>query len=249
MGWDADRDTALVPGRIYTSLSPEEEFAPTDLPMTTDQRFRFEWSVDMAPGETRYWSNTMWRPYSVVTELFPRLADSTRLTPEVFGDSIGGRPLVAYYDPDAATDDARATVLITSGLHPVEADTVDGVTAGRDALSDRAPDDLDLPRLIAGGLDVVGVCVAGADDVTAAVTQGQSKDRTVGTLPEANRVTDCKRRMSSSGFNPFTGRLLQPHAFERGRRVSIVLAAHGIGQKPVGWCKRRPGRQFGRRRG
>jgi hypothetical protein len=119
-----ERDTALVPGRIYSSLNPEEEFGVTDIPMATDQRFRFEWSVNMAPGETRYWSNTMWRPYLLLKELYPPLAAKAGLESRAYGSSIEGRELVAYANPDLSSHPERPTILITSGFHPVEGDTV-----------------------------------------------------------------------------------------------------------------------------
>ena len=111
-------------GRIYASDRPDQEFVLATEAALTDHQGSIEWTVEMGPGETRYWSNTMWRPLSVVTNLFGRLADEAGLTAEVLGESIQGRPIVAYYDLIAARDQTRPTVLITSGLHPVEADTI-----------------------------------------------------------------------------------------------------------------------------
>ena len=118
------RDLTLGPGRIYSSPSLDDEFVASESPALTDRYSRFEWSVELAPGETRYWSNTLWRPYPLVSTAFPRLAENAGLTAYVYGESIEGRELVAYHSPDLAEDTTRANILITSGFHPVEGDTL-----------------------------------------------------------------------------------------------------------------------------
>ena len=122
--WERASATNLTTGRLYRSNSHTAEFAPARTQSRPDGHTRFEWSVELAPGEESYWSNSLWRPYELVKDLFAELAPRAGLSAHVYGKSIEGRELVAYYRSDGPEEADRPCVLVTSGFHPVEGDTL-----------------------------------------------------------------------------------------------------------------------------
>ena len=117
-------DILPVPRRLYQSSSPEKEFVVDDVALAQARGARFSWNVELEPGEAQYWSNTMWRPLALVERVFPQLARRAALEGDVYGESVEGRELVAYYQRDLPQNAMRPVLLVTSGLHPAEGDTV-----------------------------------------------------------------------------------------------------------------------------
>ena len=122
--WEKPGEKTAIPGRLYRSHSPDEEFRESPVPIRADGRKRFEWTVTVGPGESVYWSNTLWRPFALLNSLFPEMAKRAGLTAYQYGRSIEGRELVAYWKPDAPRGPVRPVVLVTCGFHPVEGDTL-----------------------------------------------------------------------------------------------------------------------------
>lgn len=102
------------------------DFYPlNDVRALTDTFKKYFISLVLKPGETRYLSNTYFRSLNLVTSLFKGLSQaSPAVKTIVYGKSVEGRDLAAYVygDPESGSD-ARPTIVVTSGFHPMEADT------------------------------------------------------------------------------------------------------------------------------
>ena len=117
---DVNRDH---PALIYSSPSLEQEFTKAGFPAFFDGLFRYKLLPTLAPGETLYLANTYFQPPK---ELFARLDGLARAggaERRVFGKTVKGRDLTAYLYRELAPEHAPL-VLITSGFHPAEPDTL-----------------------------------------------------------------------------------------------------------------------------
>ena len=111
------------PALIYSSPSLEKEFSRANFPCFFDGMFRYKLLPTLAPGETLYLANTYFQP---PRELFARLEGLARAGGAerlVFGKSLENRDLTAYLYLDRAPENAPL-VLVTSGFHPAEPDTL-----------------------------------------------------------------------------------------------------------------------------
>lgn len=110
-------------GMIYCSRSLEQEFELADFPCLHDSYIRYCLKPVLAPGETLYLANTYFRPPQTIIEGFEDLARAGGAKARVYGKSLEGRDLKAYHYEDQAPENAPL-VLISSGFHPPEPDTL-----------------------------------------------------------------------------------------------------------------------------
>src|SRR5688500_17705857 len=113
------------PALLFAADSPTEGFSRTDVWSRADARKAYAIRVRLRSGQTRYFANYLFRPYRWLALLFDRLAHAGRAERGVIGRSVESRELVSYsYTRPAPADGIRPAMLITSGVHPPEPDTL-----------------------------------------------------------------------------------------------------------------------------
>lgn len=145
------------PALIYGAGSPSADFGPADCEARSDGRRAYHLRVPIGPGRTVYLANYYFRQYERLQGLFDTLAVRAGAARRVIGATLEGRELVCYrFAPTAVGARPVPAVLITSGLHPPESDTV-----GSEALMEflGSPDAGRLRR----GFDIYVVPVANPD--------------------------------------------------------------------------------------
>ncbi len=122
----AGREASLQePALIYRGESPEGDFAPAGGEARSDGRRAYSLRVPIEPGRTVYLANYYFRPYERLRGLFDALADRAGARRRPIGATVEGRDLVCHrFAPTAAGGRPLPAVLITSGFHPPESDTV-----------------------------------------------------------------------------------------------------------------------------
>lgn len=110
------------PALIYESASLEAEFHLARFPARYDGYTRYCLEPTLEPGQTLFVANTCFRPPARLVAGLEEAAAANGWRREVFGRSLQGRELVAYHLGAAAPE--RPVVLITSGFHPPEPDTL-----------------------------------------------------------------------------------------------------------------------------
>jgi hypothetical protein len=116
--WDALPDTAPV---IYVAAERTGPYRPSTFSARTDLRKKYVVRARLDAGEKVYIANFLPRALDVLQRSFDALAERGGAKRNVIGHSIEGRPLVAHVYGDAV---ARGSLLVTSGFHPPEPDTL-----------------------------------------------------------------------------------------------------------------------------
>jgi len=105
---------------IYGAASPDGPWTPCDFAARTDLKKRYAIRVPLRSGERRFIANTLPRRLGDLQLTFDELATRGGARRVIYGKSLEGRELVAY----CYGNSDRATVLVTSGFHPPEPDTL-----------------------------------------------------------------------------------------------------------------------------
>jgi hypothetical protein len=116
--WDALPD--IVPA-LYSAAAPDGPYAPAPLAARSDLGKRYCIRVPLDGGEKRYVANTMVRVPAALAETFDALGREGGADRRVIGRTLEGRDIVAYVYGDP---DTRGTLLVSSGFHPPEPDTL-----------------------------------------------------------------------------------------------------------------------------
>ena len=107
---------------LFTGGSPDEEFTQTPLASRTDVRKAYAFTLPLRAGETRYVANYFFRPYDALVRLFDDIGAAAGGTREVIDHSVDGRPLTMWSWRRRGA--GRPVVVMTSGVHPPEPDTL-----------------------------------------------------------------------------------------------------------------------------
>lgn len=125
---------------LYVSENPDVEFCNILPILQTDGYKWHSFRLTLQAGQTKYVANTLWRPYAYLSSRFDFLAKQCNFKKIIFGKSIEGRDLIAYQSPLNNYDSTeRPTLLVTSGMHPMEPDTL-----GTEALLEKFSNTQDL---------------------------------------------------------------------------------------------------------
>ncbi|MCB2226171.1 MAG: hypothetical protein KQH53_05785 [Desulfarculaceae bacterium] len=108
---------------IYATPSLGQEFAPAEFPALGDGGRRTWLRPVIPPRSELYLANTYPRQPRKLIAGLDALAQAGGARRGVYGKSLEGRDLTAYYYPAAKGPD-QACVFITSGFHPPEPDTL-----------------------------------------------------------------------------------------------------------------------------
>jgi hypothetical protein len=110
---------------LFTADAPTADFKPMTVPGGSDGLTAYRFSLVLGPRQRLYVANYLFRQYETLQATFDALAANAGGRRRVFGRTIEGRPLVAYsFTAASGAGAGRPAVLVTSGLHPPESDTV-----------------------------------------------------------------------------------------------------------------------------
>jgi len=91
---------------------------------STDTFRKYFFRIDVPAQTTVYVSNTYYRSLTLLESIMTRLTENCAHCKRlVYGKSVEGRDLIAYQFQADQDSDLKPTFLITSGFHPMEADT------------------------------------------------------------------------------------------------------------------------------
>jgi hypothetical protein len=107
---------------IFASNQAFTGYQRIEVEGASDEFNTYDFDVLIAAGETLYIANCLPRFLSRLMPIFDELALDAGAVREVFGHSIEGRELIAY--KFIGKGDDRPKVLISSGIHPPEPDTL-----------------------------------------------------------------------------------------------------------------------------
>ncbi|HEC12895.1 MAG TPA: hypothetical protein ENI80_06530 [Acidiferrobacteraceae bacterium] len=107
---------------IFSSNDPLGTYMPLSVNGASDEYQRYDFDVEIEPGETLYIANCLPRPLSKLVPVLNRIAQLGGAERVVYGKSLEGRDLIAYSFRETGVD--RPCVLIASGTHPPEPDTL-----------------------------------------------------------------------------------------------------------------------------
>jgi hypothetical protein len=110
---------------IFGQNDVDSEFQPlNDIEALTDTLKKYVLKLTLSSGETRFLSNTYFRSLRFLENRFSRLSENEHCGKEIFGRSVEGRDLTAYvYSRTRNFEDGKPVFVVTSGFHPMEADT------------------------------------------------------------------------------------------------------------------------------
>lgn len=116
--WDSLPDS---PPLLFSSARRNGPFQPAPFPARTDYARRYAVRIPLGPGEAQYIANTLPLEPAEIQLDCERLGDAGGGRRSIFGRSGQGRDLVAY---TFGTPARRPTILVTSGFHQAEPDTL-----------------------------------------------------------------------------------------------------------------------------
>lgn len=119
-----NRKGLLHEADLFVRADLNRDFQTYPKQAQTDQFRYFTFPMTLQPFEKKIVSNTLMRPYTSLGERFRELSRASRAKDEVIGHSVEGRPIFAYSWEGAGWASDGPSLLITSGLHPVEPDTL-----------------------------------------------------------------------------------------------------------------------------
>ncbi len=110
---------------ILGQQNVNSDFYPlTNIEAYTDTFKKYYIKVVLLEKETLYTSNTFFRSLKLLYNIFANFSKNLYCTIEPYGKSFEGRDLLAYvYSDGEILDNYKPTFAITSGFHPMEADT------------------------------------------------------------------------------------------------------------------------------
>ncbi len=110
---------------IFGQQNSDLDFFPlNNIQAYTDTYKKYYIKVILSKMETLYLSNTYFRSLKRLHTVFENLCKGTGCKKEMYGKSIEGRNLQAFiYSKKVPINKRKPTFLITSGFHPMEADT------------------------------------------------------------------------------------------------------------------------------
>lgn len=113
---------------LFCADSPEDEFKIFKCKSRTNLKKSYYISFILEGHQTLYIANTYFRQYEKLVPMFDRLAELGHAICDVIGHSIEGRELVCYSYSNVAfnteSGTLRPAILVTSGFHPPEQDTL-----------------------------------------------------------------------------------------------------------------------------
>lgn len=118
-----NRDELAYPSPLlYLSNMPQEGYQKVDVVGASDEFNKYDFDIKIPAMKTVFIANCLPRMLPVLEPLLEGIGKETNAQRIVFGQSIEGRELVAYqYMRDGEN---RPLVLVTSGIHPPEPDTL-----------------------------------------------------------------------------------------------------------------------------
>ncbi len=122
-----DKDGLPHKANIMGQKSLDSDFfSLSDIEACTDAFKKYYLKMVLLGEETIYVSNTYFRNLKFVHSLLKKKGDQTPyVTTETYGKSVEGIDLTAYiYSKEGVSNNTKPTILISSGFHPMEADTL-----------------------------------------------------------------------------------------------------------------------------
>jgi hypothetical protein len=107
---------------IYSSSKSLSGYRRIEVDGASDQYNTYDFDIDVKAGDTVYLANCLPRMLSLLVPELEKVASASGAVREVFGHSIEGRELIAYKFIGEGED--RPLVLVSSGIHPPEPDTL-----------------------------------------------------------------------------------------------------------------------------
>ena len=114
----------LHEANFFAGSDPNRDLQIYPKQAQSDQFRFFTFSVSLQPGEQKIVSNTLMRSYTYLAERFRQLSEAGGAKGEVIGRSVEGRPISVYSWEGRGWRPEGPTLLITSGMHPPEPDTL-----------------------------------------------------------------------------------------------------------------------------
>ena len=110
---------------IYGQKHLESDFQPNlKINALTDTYKKYFLEIDLDPNDSLYISNTYFRSPKLIQNSLAMLSQDTNCVKEIYGRSVEGRDLNAYiYSEEKSLAGEKPVFVITSGFHPMEADT------------------------------------------------------------------------------------------------------------------------------
>jgi len=109
---------------LFWQKDPNFDFHPLTTDSFTDSFRKYHLKISVPSRETVYLSNTYFRSLRLLNYIYKNLSDSRKCNRIIYGTSVEGRELTAYvYGCEKPSDSDKPSFLITSGFHPMEADT------------------------------------------------------------------------------------------------------------------------------
>ncbi|MAS81229.1 MAG: hypothetical protein CMF45_00915 [Legionellales bacterium] len=112
----------LVPNQIYSSTSLNNTFSPEDTSIDRHE-LGYKFKITVPSKSTIYISNTMWNPLTRINTYFNNLVNNSNIESLNYGTSVRNNPLMAY-KLFQIRDTNKPLILITSGFHPAEGDSI-----------------------------------------------------------------------------------------------------------------------------
>ncbi|NKB20037.1 MAG: hypothetical protein GKS01_05765 [Alphaproteobacteria bacterium] len=116
--WDQLPDQSPL---LYASADATGTFTRTEIPARTDLKKQYCIKLSLESGQEIYLANTLVRQLPALSTDFDAIAALGQANRESIGRSLDGRDIIAYTYGDPA---GQPTLLITSGFHPPEPDTL-----------------------------------------------------------------------------------------------------------------------------
>jgi len=117
-GWDGLPDTAPL---LFAAERADGPWRRLDAPARTDLRTRYALRIRLPAGGVLHVANTVPRSGDRLAAAYDRLGAAAGAERRVYGRSVEGRELVAHLLGDPGR---LPTLLVTSGFHPPEPDTL-----------------------------------------------------------------------------------------------------------------------------
>ena len=109
---------------ILGQHSLDSDFFPlNNIKAFTDTQKKYSMKLTLSKPNTFYLSNTYFRSMSLINAIFGKLSKDQQCKREVYGKSVEGRDLIAYIFSDPENQNNKPSFVVTSGFHPMEADT------------------------------------------------------------------------------------------------------------------------------
>jgi hypothetical protein len=113
---------------LFHATSPKDEFKRFECESRTNLEKSYYVKFELGANQTIYLANYYFRQYERLIGLFDQMGELGQAIREVIGHSIEGRELVCYRYSESNLDvqkgNSRPVILITSGFHPPEGDTL-----------------------------------------------------------------------------------------------------------------------------